>query len=363
MKNISRRSLIQAGSAVFAGWASAPAFSRPSGRKLGVALVGLGGYSTHRLAPGLMLTEHCELRGIVTGTPGKIPQWQAQYGIPDKNVYSYDTMHEMANNSDIDVAYIVVPTGLHMKYAVRAAEAGKHVWCEKPMAMSVQECETIIEACKKNKVFLSVGYRLHHEPNTQTIMRFAEEKPYGEISAMDVVAAYAGSGLPEDNWRMQKAMGGGALYDMGVYPINGARYGSGMEPIAVSARIEKSHPDIFKEVDETTYFKLKFPNDMVADCMTSVVKPGNHLKVQCAQGSYYLEPMSQYSGVSGATSDGILLNKKIVHQQAAQMDDDAFAILNGQPAIVPGEEGLRDIKIVEAAFASAAKSGAWVNLA
>src|SRR5690606_26804382 len=78
-------------------------------RKLGVALVGLGGYSSGRLAPGLQQTEHCELRGIVTGSPEKIPVWQERYGIPDQNVYSYDTIEQIANNDDIDVVYIVTP--------------------------------------------------------------------------------------------------------------------------------------------------------------------------------------------------------------------------------------------------------------
>src|SRR5690606_25358676 len=95
--------------------------------KLGVALVGLGGYSRNQLAPGLLQTEHCELRGIVTGTPSKIPTWQEQYGIPDANIYNYETMHEIANNDDIDVIYVVVPTGLHAKYGIIGAEAGKHV--------------------------------------------------------------------------------------------------------------------------------------------------------------------------------------------------------------------------------------------
>ena len=125
-----------------------------SKEKLGVALVGLGYYSRDLLAPALQLTQHCELKGIVTGTPEKIPVWQEKYGIAGKNVYNYENMHEMADNEDIDIVYIVLPNALHKKYSVIAAEAGKHVWCEKPMAINVGECEEIINACKKNKVQL-----------------------------------------------------------------------------------------------------------------------------------------------------------------------------------------------------------------
>ena len=112
------------------------AYGNPQ-KKLGVALLGLGGYATNNLAPALMQTKHIELRGIVTGSPEKIPVWKEKYGIKDQNVYSYETLPEIANNEDIDVVYIVTPTFLHKKYAVMAANAGKHVFCEKPMAMTV----------------------------------------------------------------------------------------------------------------------------------------------------------------------------------------------------------------------------------
>jgi glucose-fructose oxidoreductase len=331
-----------------------PVLAQPR-RKLGVALVGLGGYSTNQLAPALQLTQHCELRGIVTGSPEKIPHWQRKYGIKDANVYNYDNMHTVADNPDIDVIYVVVPTSLHKKYSVIAANAGKHVWCEKPMAMDEQECQAIIDACRKNKVKLSIGYRMQHEPNTQTVMRFAHEKPYGPISAVIAEAAYAGNGHPPDNWRMQKEMGGGAMYDMGVYAVNGARYATGEEPVAITAYHEVTHPEIFTEVDSTTHFDLEFPSGVIADCMTSVVKPGNRLEVTCEKGRYWLQPMQAYNGVQGATSDGRKLNKPITDQQACQMDDDALAILQGLPVMVPGEEGLRDIRVVRAAFESASQ--------
>ena len=118
--------------------------------KIGVALLGLGSYATYQLAPALQQTKHAYLAGIVTGSPDKIPTWQKKYGIPDQNVYSYDNMHEIANNDDIDVVYIVTPTGTHAKFAIAAANTGKHVWCEKPMAMTVEECQSIINACTKN---------------------------------------------------------------------------------------------------------------------------------------------------------------------------------------------------------------------
>ena len=329
-------------------------------KKLGVALVGLGYYSTDLLAPALQQTDHCELRGIVTGSPEKIPVWQRRYGIKDSNVYNYETMHQIANNDDIDVIYIVLPTGLHAKYAIIAANTGKHVWCEKPMARTAEECREIIAACEKNKVKLSIGYRMQHETNTQTIMKWAMTKPYGDIQHVISEAGYNGGTI--NPWKLEKEMGGGAIYDMGVYPINAARYSTGLEPIAVSATQSTRRPEIFDEVDETTTFKLEFPEGIIVDGKTSFGQSLNNLEVTCKDGWYYLRPMQAYSGVRGKTSDGKILPPMGKNQQAVQMDDDALAIINNKPVMVPGEEGLKDIAIVEKINESAAAGGKRLSL-
>lgn len=356
----SRRKFLHtlAGSAALAasGIYSPHVFARRKRRKIGVALIGLGGYSRDLLAPALQLTQHCYLAGIVTGSPEKIPVWQKQYGIPEKNIYSYETLHKVADNPEIDVLYIVVPTSLHEKYSVIAANAGKHVWCEKPMAMTAAECQSIIDACNKNKVQLTIGYRLHHEPNNQTIMQYAASKPFGKIKHVTAKAGYFGNPPPaSDDWRMRKAMGGGAMYDMGVYTLNAARYATGEEPVAIAARHEWKRKELFKEVDETTYFDLEFPSGAVAECKTSVGEEMNILNVDCEKGWYKLEPYQSYSGVKGVTSTGVQLDKMIggqPRQQAIQMDDDALAILEKKPILAPGEDGLRDIALIEAAIKS-----------
>ncbi|MEQ8715907.1 MAG: Gfo/Idh/MocA family oxidoreductase [Cyclobacteriaceae bacterium] len=323
-------------------------------RKLGVALVGLGYYSTDLLAPALQLTQHCELRGIVTGSPGKVPRWQSRYNIPDRNVYNYENMHEIANNDDIDVIYIVLPTGMHSEYAIKAANTGKHVWCEKPMARTVEECQAIIDACRQNRVKLSIGYRMQHEPNTQMIMSYAKDKPYGDITNLKAEAGYYDG--RSNHWKQQKAMGGGATYDMGVYCINAARYATDMEPIAVTATASTTRPQIYTEVDETMDFTLDFPNGAIANCKTSFGVGLNELRVNCDNGWYELRPFQAYGGIRGRTSDGVQLNTRIPNQQAKQMDDDALAILNNRPVLVPGEEGMADIRIVEAIYRSAQSS-------
>ena len=322
--------------------------------KLGVALVGLGYYSTDLLAPALQLTQKCSLVGIVTGTPAKAEKWKQQYNLADKNIYNYQNFDTIANNPDIDVIYIVLPPSMHAEYSIRAAKAGKHVWCEKPMAMTVAECQSMIDACKKNKVTLSIGYRLHHEPNTQKIIQLRKEMVYGKV-----VSATAAAGYRDDrtnHWKQTKSLGGGAMYDMGVYPLNAARYATGLEPIAVTAKASTTRPEIYKEVEETMNFDLEFPRGVTAKCETSFGKSMNELETKFTNGWYKLAPFQSYNGVKGITSDGTVLNATIPNQQAKQMDDDALAIMNKTSLLVPGEEGLKDIKVVEAIYRSVAEN-------
>ena len=332
-----------------------------SKEKLGVALVGLGYYSTDLLAPALELTEHCQLKGIVTGSPEKIPVWQRKYGIKDKNVYNYENMHRLADNDEIDIVYIVLPNALHMKYSVIAAEAGKHVWCEKPMAMNVAECRAIIDACKKNKVQLTIGYRMHHEPVTREIISWNRTRPYGKPLKLKAEAGFYNSGGDGTHWKLFKELGGGAMYDMGVYPLNAVRYATGLEPLSVKATIERSRPEIF-EADETTLFELEFPEGITASCKTSFSEGLNTLRVDCSDGWYQLQPFQSYRGVKGIASDGKQLSPYQGSQQARQMDDDALAILNGTEPLVPGEEGLLDIRVVEGIFKSAEQGGKEITL-
>lgn len=362
--NTSRRKVIKS---IAAGAVAAPAIAwglpallpQRKKEKLGIALVGLGYYSTDILAPALQLSKKCQLMGIVTGTPSKIDIWQKKYGIADKNVYNYQNFDSVANNPDIDVIYVVLPPSMHRDYVERAARAGKHVWCEKPMAVTEVECAAMVKACADNKVKLSIGYRMHHEPNTQDIIRFAKEKTFGPIRLISVAAGYFDGRT--NHWKQQKALGGGSMYDMGVYPLNAARYAAGEEPKAVVAQHFTNRPEIYTEVDETTVFTLEFPGGAVANCATSFGMNMSYLKVTAGKANYFLEPFQAYNEVRGAISNGTALNKTITNQQAQQMDDDATAILDNKPVMVPGEEGWKDIRIVEAIYKSA-KEGRRVEL-
>ena len=149
--------------------------SKKTKKKYGIALMGLDYYSTDLLAPALQETQNIYLAGIVTGTPSKADEWSKKHNIPEKNIYNYENFDKIVDNPDIDIVYVVLPNDMHKEFTIRAAKAGKHVICEKPMAMNVQECKEMIQACKNNNVGLSIGYRLHYDPATQEVMRFRQE--------------------------------------------------------------------------------------------------------------------------------------------------------------------------------------------
>lgn len=325
-------------------------------QKLGIALVGLGSYSTYQLAPALQETEHCYLAGIVTGTPDKARKWASKYNITDESIYNYENFDSIKNNKAIDVVYVVLPNAMHADFSMRAARAGKHVICEKPMAMDVEECDAIIVACKKANVKLGVGYRLHSEPYTQEIKRYVQEKTFGNIKYISADAGYF-SGSNPNQWRLNKKLsGGGALVNMGVYAIQSIIYGTGENPISVSAQEYSTRPEYFKGTDETITAQFEFESGAVGTIMTSHNVNANRLHVKCEKGWFELDPASTYIPLAGKTSSGDIYYKQ-ESQQKLQMDDFAKHILFDAPNLVPGEMGKRDMMIVEAIYKSIKEGG------
>ena len=366
MIRTSRRTLLKnlaiGGTAVLFSPKSLLAATRPKKEKLGVALMGLGYYSTDLLAPALQQTKNCYLAGIITGTPSKAEAWKQKYNVPDKNIYNYQNFEEIANNPDIDVVYVVLPPSMHKEFTIKAANAGKHVWCEKPMAMTATECQEMIDACNKNKRSLAIGYRLHHEPHTIEYRRIVNKQLLGKVQKLNCAAGYRDNRT--DHWKQKKEMGGGVLYDMGVYAIQGARLGSGMEPVSiVTAKTSTTRPEIYKNgLDETTIATLEFPGGVMADIKTSFGENINFLDITCEKGAINMSPYSGYAGLKGKSPLGeIYFPYEVPWQQAKQMDDDAMSIMQGKPMLVPGEEGLRDIRIVQAIY-KCAESGQPVKL-
>lgn len=322
-------------------------------RKLGIALVGLGHYSSSWLVPALEKTKLCELSGIVTGSKEKGNDWRIKHKISAENIYNYKNFDSIAENPDIDVVYVVLPNSMHAEFTIRAAKAGKHVIVEKPMALSAEECEKMIRECENVGVRLFVGYRLHFEPFNKEIMRLNHEKEFGNVESLH--SGFGFEAQNPDQWRLNKELaGGGALMDVGIYCIQAARYSTGEDPLTVKASIEQKQDDErFKSVEGEIFWEMEFPSGAIAKCEASYTRDIDKLAIQYENGWTELSPAFYYHGQEGKTSRGSM-DKPQVNQQALQLDAMADAILNNRQITATGEEGLQDIRIIEAIYKSAA---------
>ena len=329
---------------------------------LRVAIMGLGSYG-NRVAGAMQTSQKAKLVGAISGTPSKLKDWQSKYAIPEKNCYNYENFDALKNNPDIDAVYIITPNALHKDQAIRVANAGKHVICEKPMSINAKDGQAMIDACKKNNVKLLVGYRMHFEPKTLEIIRMRKDGELGKVLFFQGLCGFT-IGDPTQ-WRLKKELaGGGAMMDIGIYAINGARYMIGEEPIWVTAQETKTNPEKFKPgVDETIQFQLGFPSGAVASCLSTYTMNNlDRFFLNAEKGFAELLPSTGYGPIKGRTNKGELNYPHVTHQ-TVQMDEMAGIILEGKKPIVPvdGEEGLKDLKIIDAIFL-AVKTGKKVPL-
>ncbi len=239
-----------------------------------------------------------KITALVTGHPDtKGVQFSQMYGIPKSSVYTYETFDQIRNNPDIDAIYIGLPNSMHCEYTVRGAQAGKHILCEKPMAISSAECRTMIDACRKADRKLMIAYRMQYDPIWQQAIDIIRSGALGKIQS------FRGSMLQSqaNGWRQTKQYGGGgSLMDLGIYPLNGIRYFTQEEPsefTAVLATRDKDDPR-FKEVEQSVEWTMKFPSGIIASCGSSYGQFGPMtLSIHGDQGYISLNPAFGGGGI------------------------------------------------------------------
>lgn len=326
------------------------------GPMLRVAIMGLGSYGT-RVADAMQSSKMAKLTGVISGTPEKIKNWQSKYNIPEKNCYNYGDFDSIKDNPDIDAVYVITPNALHKDQVIRVAKTGKHVICEKPMALNAKEGREMVDACNKANVKLLVGYRMHFEPKTLEIIRMRKEGEMGKIKFFQGLSGFR-IGDPKQ-WRLNKQLsGGGSMMDIGIYSINGSRYMVGEEPVWVTAQETKTDTEKFKDgVDETIQFQLGFPGGAVASCLSTYSMNNlDRFFLDGEKGFAELQPSTGYGPIKGRTNKGELDYPHVTHQ-TVQMDEMAGIILQGKQPIVPvdGEEGLKDLIIMDAIYLAVKK--------
>jgi predicted dehydrogenase len=329
---------------------------------LRVAIMGLGSYGT-RVAEAMKTCKRAKLVGVISGTPSKIETWKQKYGIPSKNCYNYDNYHQIKDNPDIDAVYVVTPNSLHKPHAIGVAKAGKHVICEKPMALNASEGREMIAACKAAGVHLLVGYRMHFEAKTLEVVKRQRAGEFGKTLFFQGLSGFI-IGDPTQ-WRLNRDLaGGGSMMDIGVYSINGARYMLGEEPIWVTAQEVKTDPVKFKQgVDETITFQMGFPSGAIASCLSTYsLNNLDKFFLNGTKGFAEMQPSTGYGPIQAKTNKGPIEAEHVTHQ-TTQMDEMAAIILDGKKPIIPvdGEEGLKDLVIIDAIY-EAARTGAKISL-
>ncbi|MFC7052088.1 Gfo/Idh/MocA family protein [Hansschlegelia quercus] len=367
---------VKSGKVEFPNWrgdadkpsAPPPAPEAPA-KRVGFAIVGLGRLALEEILPAFGEAKKARPVALVSGSPDKARVVGEQYGIKPEALYDYASFDRIADNPEIEAVYIVLPNAMHREFVERAAKAGKHVLCEKPMATSSVDARAMTKACADAKVQLMIAYRCQYEPNNRAVQKLVRDGAMGAVKIVEATNTQVmGTG---DQWRFRKELaGGGALPDIGLYCLNAARFLTGEEPTEVFARIRNPKDDPrYREVEETIAFTLVFPSGVIANCSSSYGAHENKdLRVHLEKGTIDLERAFAYEGQElklsrrDGTAESIetkRLGQK--NQFALELDHMAECLREGRRPRTPGEEGVQDHVIMEALYEST-RSGAPVTL-
>ena len=361
MHTVTRRTFTKSAVVASAGFAL-NGFSQtlPAQRRIGIAPIGLGSWAEVFMR-SVGKSENAKLTGLVTGHPvEKGKKFAAMYGVADRSIYTYETFDNIRNNHEIDAVYVALPNSMHCEYTIRAAEAGKHVFCEKPMAISSDECKRMIDACRLAGVKLMIGYRLHHEPVFLKLYEMVRSGAFGDI--LQFQAGFYGMKNKQE-WRLNRALaGGGSMFDLGIYALNTVRWFTGEEPVdfrAVAATRDKTGK--FTSVEETINCLLKFPSGIVAECGSSYGQNGtNFFQVNGTTGHVRVEPAFTYGDTIlkyvGKSESGDFAGSGAVYdpdQVVTEITHFANCILQNTEPATPGEEGLKDLVSIENIYRAA----------
>jgi glucose-fructose oxidoreductase len=338
---------------------------RSDGGKIRYAVVGLGHISQVAVLPAFKhAKENSELTALVSDDPEKLDKLARKYKVDA--LYSYEQYDDLLHSGKVDAVYIALPNHLHREYTVRAAEAGVHVLCEKPMAVTEQDCEEMIRACDDNRVKLMIAYRLHFEETNLKTIELAQSGKLGALRSFDSV--FTMNVEDENNVRLMPLdMGGGPVYDIGTYCINAARYLFRDEPIEVSAFSANNGEPRFRNVDEMTCAMLRFPGERLATftCSFGAVDVASY-RVVGTKGEVRVEPayeyaveLRQYVTIDGKTSDHKFGKRDQFAPELVYFSNCIQQNLEPEPS---GWEGLNDVRVIRAVLESAS-AGRPVRLA
>jgi len=334
----------------------------PIERKIRYAAVGLGWFAQAAALPAFASAENSELVALVSDDPTKRTEVAKKYGIED--TYTYAQYDELLASGTIDAVYIALPNHLHCEYTVGAAQAGIHVLCEKPMAVTVAECEQMIAAAKENQIKLMIAYRLHFDAANMEAVEIVKSGQIGEPRFFNSIFAQQ---TAQNNSRMKAKSGGGTIEDIGIYCINAARYIFQAEPISVFATSASKDEERFQEVAEMTSAILRFPGDRLATftCSFGAAKISSY-QVMGTLGNLYVDPAY---AVEAHIKHVLSIDDRGKQERSFEPHDQLTAvfvyfsdcILDDKEPEPSGQEGLIDIQIIRA-LAESIETGGFVAI-
>jgi len=324
-------------------------------KKIRYAVVGLGYIAQVAALPAFKhAARNSELVALVSDDPVKLKKLGKKYKVP--YTFSYELYDQYLESKEIDAVYIALPNNMHADFAIRAAKAGVHVLCEKPMAVTAPDCESMIHAAEAHHVKLMIAYRLHFEQANMTSVKIAQSGKLGDLRIFNSVFTMQ---VKAGDIRLQRELGGGTLYDIGIYCINAARYFFRAEPTEVLAVTANKGEKRFGEVDEMTSAILKFPGDRHATFTSSFgASDVSSLRLVGTKGDLTLENAYEYAEPCKRqiTIDGKKKKEtfKVQDQFAPELLYFSDCILKDHRPEPSGAEGLVDVKIIQALYHSAA---------
>jgi glucose-fructose oxidoreductase len=332
-------------------------------KRIRYAVIGLGYISQIAMLPAFAHAKrNSELAALVSGDPQKLRVLGRRYGI--KKLCGYDDVEQLFASGDIDAVYIGLPNNMHKDFTIRAAGAGLHVLCEKPMAVTAQDCEQMMAATAKNHVKLMIAYRLHFERANLEVAQIARSGKLGEVRFF---TSQFSQQVAEGNIRLDRDMGGGPAYDIGIYCINAARAAFAAEPLEVLATAVKARRDgRFREVPETIAAVMKFPKERVASftCSFGAADRSTYDLIG-TKGSITLDPAYEFAGALGYH---LRVGGRTRYRRFEKSDQFApelvyfsDCILKNREPEPSGAEGLADVRVIHALHQSI-EAGRWIEL-
>jgi predicted dehydrogenase len=331
------------------------AAKQTSQKKIRYAVVGLGHIAQVAVLPAFAHAENSELAALVSDDPEKLEKLGRRFKV--KQRFSYDQYDDCLRSGIVDAVYIALPNHLHRSYTERAARAGVHVLCEKPMAVTEEDCLSMIRTAEENGVKLMVAYRLHFEEANLKAIDLVQSGKLGDPRLFDSVFTMQ---VKEGDIRLSpRELGGGTLYDIGVYCINAVRNLYGAEPMEVVAFSSNNGDPRFQQCEEMTSAILRFPGrERLASftCSFGAADVSSY-RVVGTEGEIEMDPAYEYAGelAQRVTIKGKKRERKFPKrdQFAPELVSFSECILTGASPEPSGWEGLADVRVIRALYRSA----------